>query len=182
MFDEVQRLVAEIQRFTAAVDGCPDHELAPVVGAVQRLSNVVADLERTVAAKVARSDTWSMEGHRSAVSWIAFHAGVRRAEAARRVREADVLAELPEVGALAREGVIDSFRVRLIGEARALAPETFDVGVRDDFVNAAARGSLAELRALGRAWSRDATTSREERRPPPEPHLRLRRRSDGLLT
>ncbi len=124
-------------------------DLSQIKAAVERLSDLVADLDvglvlpaalkdlvalgerierighgltTRAAAKIADSDLWRADGDRSAETWLARHTGTTAAEAGRLVETGRKLEHLPATADAVRRGELSAKQAEAIAGAAAADP------------------------------------------------------------
>jgi hypothetical protein len=95
--------------------------LVDLMGCGSRLEAVTAH----VAAVVDGSKVWANDGSRSCAAWLARAAHRHRGDAASVVGRGRALRDMPEACAAHAAGRLSSRHVRLLGQARDLAPEHY---------------------------------------------------------
>ena len=98
-----------------------------------------------LAPRVAQSDTWKNEGHRSAASWVAKETGSGIGEAMAALETAEHLRSLPRTEEALRNGTLSVPQVREIAAAAVSHP-----AAEDELLEAASTGTLKSLKDLSR--------------------------------
>ncbi len=160
----MEQLRAEIDALAAA----------DVVGISQRdeitaLWREMARLDAQFARRVAELDTsveWSVDGSRSAASWLVRNLRCATGEAHGRVRVARQVAQMPVANAAWQEGRISSRHVDVLTRVRHGAHADADFAAFEAYlVDVALTCPPEEVTVVGRRW-RDAL---EDQRDPDEP-------------
>jgi hypothetical protein len=94
-----------------------------------------------LSPRVAQSDTWKNEGHRSAASWLAKESGTGLGDAFGSLETAERLESLPRTAEALRNGKLSVPQVREIAAAAAR-----DLSVEGELLEAASTGTLKGLK------------------------------------
>lgn len=142
-FEVPRQAVSEISAYLAQLD--PD--LVTTTQATE-LYRLFAELTRLGSAgqmllspRVAQSDTWKNEGHRSAASWLAKESGTGLGDAFGSLETAQRLESLPRTAEALRNGKLSAPQVREIAAAAAR-----DLSVEGELLEAATTGTLKGLK------------------------------------
>jgi len=158
-FEVPRRAVSEIAAYLAQLEP----ELITSAQATE-LFALFAELTRLGSAgqvllgpRVAQSDAWKNEGHRSAASWVAKETGIGLGEAIATLETAELLRSLPRTTEALKCGTLSAPQVREIAAAAATRPSA-----EHELLEAAATGTLKGLKDLSRRVRAVAGSAQEE--------------------
>ena len=141
--------------FEAPVSGWADSELAE---GLRRLGHLVSRVEARRAEFIAEADHRGVarrQGFSSTTAWLMALSGDPAAVCRSRLAVAASLREMPETRAAFAAGEVSEPRVRLLAEARRIAPEQFARDETSLVAQAAAASSQSLPQVLGE-WRRQA--------------------------
>jgi hypothetical protein len=158
----------------SAVEELDAEDLARVTDAA--LEQDLREIERTFAAleaqrarrlaEVERRGSWALDGHLSVTAWVRDRCRVAATDAARQVRLARALRDMPLTARALAAGDVSSSAVTLLASAREAAPERFAQAERL-LVDAAASLPARELGVAAARWREladDGAAASERRR------------------
>ena len=145
----------EPERITSA-------QAAELFGLFAELTRLGSAGQVLLTPRVAQSDAWKREGHRSAASWVAKATGTGLGDAVATVETAERLQALPETTEALRNGTLSVSQVREIAAAAATRPSA-----ERELLEAATTCTLKGLkdrcrRVRAAAGSADAENARYE--------------------
>ena len=160
-FEVPRRVVKELSAYVAGLD--PDlvttAQAVELFGLFAELNRLASAGQVLLGARVAQSDAWKNEGHRSAASWVAQETGTGLGEAIATLETAERLRSLPQTTEVLRAGALSGPQVREIAAAAALRP-----AAEGELIQAAATGTLKTLKDLGRRARAAAGSAQAENR------------------
>ena len=164
-------ITADLRAQALHVAGSVDPEVmtgAQAAAAVEDLAVAEKALAGTLlflALRVAQTDAWRGQGHRSAADWLASKAGISVAEAARQLGTAKQADRLPKTKKAMKEGDLSPDQANAVAGAATADPDA-----EDDLLSAAANDTNQALRDKA-AKAKAAATDSDAR----ERRIRARR-------
>ncbi len=123
-FEVPRRAVSEISTYLAQLD--PERitttQATELFGLFAELTRLGSAGQVLLSPRVAQSDTWKNEGHRSAASWLAKQTGTGLGEAISSLETAERLQSLPMTTEAMRSGKLSAPQVREIAAAAVGRP------------------------------------------------------------
>ncbi len=140
-----------------------DDGLADDLGELERASRVLEAERARRLVEVEERGIWSLDGHLSLVSWLAARLRMGFARATSQVRTARALQDMPVTAEAFGAGEVSSEAVRLLMDARQVAPEPFREAERM-LVEAAGKLSIRDFRHAIAYWRQAADSVAAEER------------------
>jgi hypothetical protein len=123
-FEVPRRAVSDISAYLAGLE--PERittaQATELFGLFAELTRLGSAGQVLLSPRVAQSDTWKAEGHRSAASWLAKKTGTGLGEAIASLETAERLQSLPRTTEALRTGKLSAPQVREIAAAAASRP------------------------------------------------------------
>jgi Domain of unknown function (DUF222) len=142
-FDVPRRAIEEIAAYLARLE--PERitsaQAAELFGLFAELTRLASAGQVLLTPRVAESDTWMKEGHRSPESWMAKETGTGLGDAIATAETAQRLRALPKTTDALRRGALSAPQVREIAAAAAGSPSA-----EDELLEAATTGTLKGLK------------------------------------
>ena len=160
MCKALSEVLAAARALVAAfdADALTASEAASSFRAFAELENLAAAGKLLTAPKVAESDAWAREGHRSAVEWMARTAGTSIGSAKAVAETAKRVEQLPATSEAVRSGGLSLTQVAAVSEAAMAAPES-----ESELLELAERETVRTLQEKARRLVLDSRGSIEER-------------------
>lgn len=155
-----------LRRAVDAVAGCIRHlepdrvstgDATALFGLLAEMGRLVSAGQLLLAPRVAQSDSWKADGHRSAASWVAKETGTGLGDAIATLETADRLFRLPETEEALRDGRLSAPQVREIAAAAVGHPQS-----ERELLEAAATCTLKGLKDRCRQVRAVAQSAEEE--------------------
>jgi hypothetical protein len=124
-----------------------------------RIKRLGAAGETLCAGRVASTELWRRNGHRSAANWMAGETGVGVGDAVRVLETAKALEHADATAEAFKAGELSPRQAKVIAGAAAVAP-----GVEAELLRAADRLSIRELEDKARRLARGGSTESEQQR------------------
>ena len=142
-FEIPRRAVSDISTYLAQLD--PERitttQATELFGLFAELTRLGSAGQVLLSSRVAQSDTWKNEGHRSAASWLAKQTGTGLGEAIASLETAERLQSLPRTTEALRNGKLSAPQVREIAAAAVGRPSA-----ELELLDAATTGTLKGLK------------------------------------
>jgi hypothetical protein len=142
-FDIPKRAVADIGAYLARLE--PERitsaQASELFGLFAQLTRLGSAGQVLLAPRMAQSDEWKTEGHRSAASWVARATGTGLGDAIATLETAERLESLPRTTEALRNGALSAPQVREIAAAAAARPSA-----EDELLEAASTCTLKGLK------------------------------------
>jgi hypothetical protein len=152
--------VADLGAFLKDLD--PDlvstGDATKLFGLFAEVSRLGAAGQVVLAPRVAKSDRWKSEGHRSAASWVAQASGTGLGDAIATLETADRLGGLPGTAQAMRDGRLSAPQVREIAAAAAVRPQS-----EGELIEAAATCTMKGLKDRCRRVRAMAGSAQDEK-------------------
>jgi len=146
-FEVPRRAVSDISAYLARLE--PERitsaQATELFGLFAELTRLGSAGQVLLGPRVAQSDAWKGEGHRSAASWVAKKTGTGLGDAIATLETAERLRSLPRTTEALRNGTLSGPQVREIAAAAVSHPSA-----EDELLEAASTGTLKGLKDLSR--------------------------------
>jgi hypothetical protein len=130
-----------------------------LVKVFDRVERMVSAAKSSAFARVAGTELWRRNGHRSAANWMAGETGVGVGDAVRVLETAKALEHADATAEAFKAGELSPRQAKVIAGAAAVAP-----GVEAELLRAADRLSIRELEDKARRLARAGSTESEQQR------------------